>query len=156
MVQFFKVFGRGVLYTVLLPFILVVWVLYGVYCLIIFIIMFIKSLIGFFKGESVTGETKEDQAARKMILEQEQAQQNATQMMSAMYQNVLAQAQAQQTMMQQNPGMMGQQMYQQPVPQPAPQPATELQNNAVFAENTGENTDILNENEEGGTDNESY
>lgn len=155
MAHFFKVLGRGVVVTVLLPLILAVWVLYGVYCLGIFIVMFIKSVITFFSGGQVTGEMKEDQEARKIVLEHEKAQSDATQMMSAMYQTALAQAQMQQAMMSQGGMNPMQQPYVQPVPQPQPQQQFVQPENTSFSENTQENADILNENEEGGSEDES-
>lgn len=102
MLSFFKVLLRGVVCTVLLPVILLVWVLYGVYCLVLFVLMFVKGVIGFFKGESIKGEMKEDIEAKRMLLEKQQAQENAQQMMSMMYQNAMAQMQAQQPMQQTN------------------------------------------------------
>lgn len=119
MLSFFKVLLRGIVCTVLLPVILLVWVLYGIYCLILFVIMFIKSVIGFFKGESFKSEMKEDVEAKRMLLEKQQAQENAQQMMSMMYQNAMAQMQAQQPMQQAN--FMAQ-------PQPAEEPSIEEEN----------------------------
>lgn len=119
MVGFLKVFLRGIIITVLLPLILLVWVLYGIYCLIAFLIMLIKSMISFFAGNNATGEMKEDIEARRMLLEKEQAQEQATQMMSAMYQNAMAQMQNQAAF-----GMP--QQPDQPMPMPAqPEPQQE-------------------------------
>ena len=71
MLQFLKVFGRGVLTTVMLPFILLAWVLYGVYCIGVFIVMFFKGVIDYFKGNTFNPELPEDLEARRMVLEKE-------------------------------------------------------------------------------------
>ncbi len=112
MLSFLKVFARGIICTVLLPLILVVWVLYGVYCLIAFTVMLIKSIIVFFAGGNAAGEMKEDIEAKRILLEAEQAQVEQAQVMNMMYQNMAVQQQ-----------MMQQQMMQQQMPQPSPQPA---------------------------------
>lgn len=91
MVSFLKVFARGVICTVLLPVILVVWVLYGAYCLVAFVIVFIKNVILFFTGENPTGDLKEDIEAKRILLEKEQAQVEQAQVMSMMYQNMASQ-----------------------------------------------------------------
>lgn len=108
MLSFLKVFARGIICTVLLPVILLVWVLYGVYCLIAFMVVFLKNIILFFAGENPTGDMKEDIEAKKILAEKERAQVEQAQVVSMMYQNMAAQ----------------QQMYGQPQPapvQPAPQ-----------------------------------
>lgn len=107
MISFLKVFLRGIICTVLLPLILLVWVCYGVYCLVIFLIMLVKSVICFFAGDNATGEMKEDIEAKRILLEKEQAQIDTNTMLNAMYMNTLNQMQAQ--------------AYGQPMPQPAPQ-----------------------------------
>lgn len=104
MAEFFKTVLRGLIYTLLLPFILLIWGGYGVYCLLGFTFMFIKAVILFFKGDSISGEMKEDVEARRIVLEKEQAQaeQQAQQqeMTNAMYQTAMAQAQMTTMMMQ--------------------------------------------------------
>lgn len=107
MLSFLKVVLRGVICTILLPVILLVWVLYGVYCLIIFVVMFIKSVVLFFTGEKMTGELKEDLEAKRILLEKEQAQIEQNQMMSMMYQNMTVQQQML------NQAMLQQQAFQQ-------------------------------------------
>ena len=106
MLSFLKVFVRGIVCTVLLPLILAVWVLYGVYCLIAFMVMLVKSIIVFFAGGSATGEMEEDRKARELILKNEQAQVDQARAMNMFYQNMAAQ-----------------QMMQQPMAQPAVMPA---------------------------------
>lgn len=114
MLSFLKVFARGIICTVLLPLILAVWVLYGVYCLIAFMVMLIKSIIVFFAGGNAAGEMKEDIEAKRILLEAEQAKVEQAQVMNMMYQNMAVQQQ-----------MMQQQMMQQGMPQPAAMPTPE-------------------------------
>ena len=91
MLQFLKVFGRGVLTTVLLPFILLAWVLYGVYCIGVFIVMFFKGVIDYFKGNTFNPELPEDLEARRMVLEKEKQEEQAKDALSMMYQNAMTQ-----------------------------------------------------------------
>lgn len=144
MLEFLKVFLRGIICTILLPFIVLVWVLYGVYCLITFIVMFIKATILFFKGDSLNNDMKEDVEAKKMLDEKEQAAVNAQNMMNAMYQTAMAQVQAQQMMQ----NGMTQPMPQQPVP-PFEQAQQEPE---IFEETTTEETNT----EEVNVDEHSY
>ena len=71
MFGFLKVFGRGVLYTVLLPFIVLIWVLFTVYNIFLFIVMFFISVIKWLKGGSPFADTKEDVQAKKLLLERQ-------------------------------------------------------------------------------------
>lgn len=116
MLSFLKVFARGIICTVLLPLILAVWVLYGVYCLITFLIMSFKSIIVFFAGGNAAGEMPEDIEAKRILLEAEQAKAEEAQAKTMMYQGMAAIIQ--QNVMQ--PGMAP----TQPKAEPAPQPAT--------------------------------
>ena len=77
MLGFFKVLGRGVLYTVLLPFILLIWALFTVYCVILFIVMFFRNIVIWISGGSPFGDTKEDVEAKRILTEQQNQQQNA-------------------------------------------------------------------------------
>ena len=91
MLSLLKVLGRGVLTTVLLPFILVIWVLYAVYCVGLFIFMFFKSTIEYFQGKSFNADLPEDLEARRMILEKEKSEEQARDALSMMYQNAMTQ-----------------------------------------------------------------
>ena len=91
MLQFLKVFGRGVLTTVLLPVIALIWVLYAVYCIGVFIVMFFKGVIDFFKGNSFNPDMVEDLESRRMLLEKEKQNEQAKDALSMMYQNAMAQ-----------------------------------------------------------------
>ena len=154
MVNFLKVFLRGLLCTVLLPIILAVWVLYAVYCLFAFLVMFVKGIIVFFAGGSAAGELPEDIEAKRILLEAEQAKVEEAQAMSMMYQGMAN--------MMQN-GMqpaMGQPM-QQPEVQQGPAPAqfnpeeTEPVQEESFSEPVSSEDEQINE-EGGNDDGQSY
>lgn len=102
MTAFFKVLLRGIIVTVLLPLILIVWVGYGVYCLITFVVMFIKNTIVFFMGGSPNDDMKEDIESKKMLLEAEQAKANQEQLVNNMNNVFGAMAQQMQQFAQQN------------------------------------------------------
>ena len=89
MLHFLKVFGRGVLVTVLLPFILLVLVVYGVYCIGLFIFTFFKSTIEFFQGKTFDAELPEDLEARRILLEKEQQEAQAKEALSMMYKHTI-------------------------------------------------------------------
>ena len=91
MLKLLKVFGRGVLTTVLLPFIVLIWALYGVYCIGIFVFMFFKTTIEYFQGKTFDADLPEDLEARRLLLEQEQKDAQAKDALSMMYQNAMTQ-----------------------------------------------------------------
>lgn len=78
MIGFLKVFGKGVLYTILFPFIVLIWVLFTVYCIFLFIYSLIKSVILWIKGDSPFNDTKEDAEAKRILIDR-QNQQNISQ-----------------------------------------------------------------------------
>lgn len=65
--DFFKTFGLGILYVVGLPLILAYWAIYAVYCLIVFVIVSIKSVFVFFSGHQFFPEYEEDRQAREIL-----------------------------------------------------------------------------------------
>lgn len=71
MIGFLKVFGKGILYTILLPFILLIWAGFAVYCVFLFIIMLIKSIVTWITGGSPFSDTKDDIRAKKILLERQ-------------------------------------------------------------------------------------
>ena len=71
MASFFKGFGKGLLYVLLFPFILVGIVLYAVFGLFVFIFQLFKLIYLFFTGRTLYSDLEEDIAA-KAILEKEQ------------------------------------------------------------------------------------
>jgi hypothetical protein len=91
MLQFLKVFLRGIITTVLLPVIALIWVLYAVYCIGVFVVMFFKGVIDFFKGNSFNPDMVEDLESRRMLLEKEKQNEQAKDALSMMYQNAMAQ-----------------------------------------------------------------
>lgn len=161
MTGFLKVFVRGLICTVLLPVILAVWVLWGVYCLFAFLYMLVKSIILFFMGENPTGELKEDIEAKKMLLEAEQEAANRARAESLLIQNAVAQQQMLgQAMMQAGLGQQGPQpaIFPQPAPSNDFDPFTPDPVEAIpFEENNeteSSSLDIEQPNKEGGSDND--
>ena len=73
MTGFLKTFGKGVLYVVLLPFIIAFVAVYMVYLLITFFVMLFKNIIMFFMGKSQLGDLKEDKEAKNIIEAKEKA-----------------------------------------------------------------------------------
>ena len=71
MTNFFKGFGKGLLYVLLFPFIIVGIVLYAVFGLFVFIFQLFKLIYLFFTGRTLYSDLEEDIAA-KAVLEKEQ------------------------------------------------------------------------------------
>ena len=94
MLSFLKVFGRGIVTTLLLPVIALVLALYMAYCLILFVVMFFKGVIGFFKGNNINADLPEDLEARRIVLEKEKTDTQAKDALNMMYQS-MAQGMAQ-------------------------------------------------------------
>ena len=67
MVSFFKNFGKGVLYTLVLPGLLAGLVVYAVVALFVFIYLAIKGLILFFTGRSLYEDLPEDVEAKRIL-----------------------------------------------------------------------------------------
>ena len=67
MVSFFKSFGKGILYILVLPVLLLILALYAVFALVGFIYLTIKSIILFFTGRSLFDDLPEDKKARAII-----------------------------------------------------------------------------------------
>lgn len=63
----FKNFGRGLLYVLLFPLIIIAVSLYGVVGIFVFIIQFIKMIILFFGGRTLTSDFPEDIAAKAIL-----------------------------------------------------------------------------------------
>lgn len=156
MLGFLKVFARGIICTILLPFILLIWVLYGVYCLVMFFVVLIKSIILFFAGENAAGDLKEDIEAKRILLEKEQSQVEQAQVMNMMYQNMAAQQQMfNQQMMQQQAMPQQPVMPAQPIqPQPTAQPQNDFDPFTPDSEEQSEPFGDNNLNEEGGNNND--
>ncbi len=67
MMDFLKTCGLGLLYLLLSPFILAFFAIYAVYSTAVFIIMFFKATLLFFKGKSIFDPTEEEIEAHKII-----------------------------------------------------------------------------------------
>ena len=93
MLKLLKVFVRGLIVTLLLPFIVTAWVLYGVYCIGLFLFMFIKTTIEYFQGKNFNSVLPEELEARRIVLEQEKQAEQAKDMLNIMYENTMAQQQ---------------------------------------------------------------
>ena len=123
MIGFLKVFGKGVLYTVLFPLIVLILVLYTVYCIFLFVYTFIRAVILWISGGSPFDDTKEDVEAKRILLcrqNQETAAQQNDQYKDALI-ATLASAVAAQSQAAQQP--------QQGVPTYDVFPTNELENN---------------------------
>lgn len=66
MLEFIKMFGLGILYTILFPFILVFFALCLVYVLINYIVNELINFLGFFFGRTFTVETELEKKLREM------------------------------------------------------------------------------------------
>ena len=75
MVNFFKNFGKGVLYVLVLPFLLVGLAIYGVVAFFIFVFLAFKGIILFFTGRSLYEDLPEDIEAKKRLNGQPTAEQ---------------------------------------------------------------------------------
>ena len=98
MLSFFKIFGQGVLYVILFPFIVLLLALYAVYCILVFVYMAIRNIIIFFSGGTPLGDMKEDVEAKKILMARQEAPRQAAYVSSA-----------------------PQSIYQQPIEQPIPE-----------------------------------
>ena len=91
MLQFLKVFLRGFITVVALPVIILIWVFYAIYCVGVFIVMFFKGVVDYFRGNSFNPDMTEDLESRRMLLEREKQNEQAKDALSMMYQNAMAQ-----------------------------------------------------------------
>ena len=67
MAGFFKSFGKGLLYIVLFPLILVLIAVYGVYGLFAFIVQLVNIIVLFFSGKSLSSDLEEDIKAKAIL-----------------------------------------------------------------------------------------
>lgn len=67
MASFFKSFGKGILYLLVLPFLVVILAVYGVVGLLVFVFMAFKGLILFFTGRSLFDDLPEDKKAKEIL-----------------------------------------------------------------------------------------
>jgi len=67
MAEFFKRFGKGILYVLFTPVFLLVLALFGVAGILMFIFLFFKSIFLFFSGRSLKDDLPEDKKAKEII-----------------------------------------------------------------------------------------
>lgn len=67
MQSFFKTFFLGILITVLLPFIALLFALFFIYCVLVYIYMSIRVVIIYFAGGKPLGDLPEDIKAKEII-----------------------------------------------------------------------------------------
>jgi len=72
MLEFIKMFGLGILYTILFPFIVAIFALFLVYGLFNYFVLECINLFGFFLGYTFTVETELDRKLDEMKYESEQ------------------------------------------------------------------------------------
>ena len=78
MAQFFKTLGLGLLYTVVLPFALLLLALYAIYGFVVFLIQLVRNIVVFFSGGTVGGDLPEDVEAKKILIEKQRAELKVT------------------------------------------------------------------------------
>ena len=66
MLEFIKMFGLGILYTILFPFIVLFFGVYLVYVFVNYLVIESLTLFGFFFGYTFTTETKLERKLREM------------------------------------------------------------------------------------------
>ena len=67
MTNIFKSIGKGFLYVLLFPVIIVGVSVYAVFGLVVFVIQFVKSIILYFSGRSLSSDLDEDLAAKAIL-----------------------------------------------------------------------------------------
>ena len=72
--QFLKMFGLGILYALLFPFLCVALALFAVYGVIVFLVEFIIMVVHFFSGKKLFPPFPEDQKAYQILLQLQQQQ----------------------------------------------------------------------------------
>lgn len=77
MANFFKSFGKGILYILVLPVLLIALAVYLVISIFVFIFLFIKSVVLFFAGHSLHEDLPEDIEAKKRLATLSQQDNNA-------------------------------------------------------------------------------
>lgn len=76
MLDFAKTLGQGLLYLILSPFIVAGVLLYGVYCIFLFLFMFIKRMVMFFKGEDMKASMRYDKVAKAHLQSQDEKEED--------------------------------------------------------------------------------
>ena len=71
MLEFIKMFGLGILYTLLFPFMVVIFLLYVAYVFINYLVLEITNFFGFFFGYTFTVETELESKLASMKIKPE-------------------------------------------------------------------------------------
>ena len=66
MLEFIKMFGLGILYTILFPFIVLIFGAYLVYACVNYVVLEFMAIIGFFFGYTFTAETELERKLNEM------------------------------------------------------------------------------------------
>ena len=74
MLEFIKRFGLGILYTVLSPVILAIFLLFVLYAFFNYLVFEVINLVGFFAGKKLSEETELDKKLTKIRAENANAQ----------------------------------------------------------------------------------
>ena len=92
MKSFFTIFGKGILYFLAMPFMLVFLVLFGIYMLIVFFITLTKTIILFFQGKPTGIKDELDEKALFILRERKkEALTNSVKQMQPITQNTINQ-----------------------------------------------------------------
>ena len=74
MLEFIKMFGLGILYTVLSPVILAIFLLFVLYAFFNYLVFEVINIVGFFAGKRLSEETELDKKLKKIRAEKANAQ----------------------------------------------------------------------------------
>lgn len=87
MLEFIKMFGLGILYTILFPVIVVFFALVLVFVLVNYLVMECINCVGFFFGNTFTVETDLDKELKKIKAEKKQAEEVKDAVLEATYED---------------------------------------------------------------------
>jgi len=87
MMALLKLLGKGLLYILLLPLGLAFFILYGIYLFIVWIVMFFRTIILFFRGKETGLNLPEDQRALELLNDSRDFREPITQPQPSVQQN---------------------------------------------------------------------
>lgn len=87
MLNFFKVFGLGILYIVTLPLTVTLLAVYAIYCLLAFIYVSLRNIIVFFSGGTINGDLPEDIEAKRILMQRKEKEEMFSSVIQNMYVN---------------------------------------------------------------------
>lgn len=90
MSSFFKIFIRGIIVTLCLPFIVAFLALYTVYLVIVYVVFFFRNTVVFFMGGSID-DTKEDIEAKRILNVNNRIENNAAETLADIMHQAIAQ-----------------------------------------------------------------